>query len=161
MGKKYRGAIVLQVNGFADQYNNQYGFIFRFNLIENIVSSYCIFLTQNNRIVAQLTSNGRRVGVPLSKIGNLNGFVNSIMKQLGLRFHKPNKRHIVNGLGMPMLFEHTINGNRCYNNNSFWAWEDKRKIAGHTQLRHDCSIFEMLKASSRLLEKNTGAYFFE
>ena len=161
MSKKYSGRVDLNVDGFVDR-NNQYGGIsFYFVLEENKVKQ--IFFRcpcYNNNAVTPV--NAFRVGVPLSQIGDLNGFAKSMIAQMGLRTDNAIKEHSVIGVGNYINFSFRIKGKRCFEEVAVAAGNvNNRNSVKYTQLKNAGSLVEMLKASSRLLERNTGCAFYE
>lgn len=162
MSKKYSGRVDLDVTGFMDG-NNQYANLrFYFVLEENKVQQiYFSCRCCNNNAVTPVSN--LRVGVPLSQIGDLNGFAKSLVAQMGLRADNSIKEHSVIGNSNFANFSFRIKGKRCFNGDAIALGDMRNKPNGvkYTQLQSAGSLVEMLKASSRLLERNTGCAFYE
>lgn len=168
MSKKYSGRVDLDVSGFMDS-NNQYASLrFYFMIEENKVQQiYFSCRCYNNDAVTPV--NSLRVGVPLSQIGDLNGFAKSLIAQMGLRADNSIKEHSVIGSSNFANFSFRIKGKRCYNRDAIALGDvnklmkngNKHNSVKYTQLQSAGSLVEMLKASSRLLERNTGCAFYE
>lgn len=166
MGKRFNGRVDVIMAGFRTADNGYSNFRLSVVLEQNMVSQLFGFFEFHNGM-QRIPLENLRVGVPLSQVGDINGFVRYAASQMGLRFDDSIKEHVVVGMGNGISFNYRIKETKCYNSNATAVMTPqglpvaKTNRVKHTRLREANSLVEMLKASSRLLEKNSGYTFYE
>ena len=166
MAKKYDGRIDLIMFGFKT--SNRPPSYFRLSIVleQNIVSQLvCSFESANG--IQRLPLGDLKVGVPLAEIGDIDGYVRGAASQMGLGFDNSIKEHIVIGAGNFVGFKYLIKDKRCCDYEAAIAVRKLGYPAVNpnrvtcSRLREANSVVEMLKASSRLLERNSGYAFYK
>lgn len=142
----YTGKINLVLTGFLDEQNKYKDVRLVFILDKGIVSKIFAFLNTE-----EISSYPLITGVPLSRVGDINSFIQSIMDKAGLGLDYLIKTHSIIGKGSPIDFEHIVS--------------DKVLMSSIMQAKsipykNYIPVSDILRISSRALEEDTGCGYY-